>query len=202
MLVVCFVATLLCAAAACPYAGRYLIVEEPLLAPADALVVLAGPRAVRWLEAVDLYREGLANQILLSPGIVHPAEVRVREMGIRFPAEAELVRDAMVQLGVPATAITTLQRSPDNTADEAAQTRTIAHQRGWTSLIVVTSKYHTRRTRYAFQREFRGTSIRIQVRGSRHDVVSADRWWRSRSDLRYVLSELQKLIAYRVGLGE
>jgi uncharacterized SAM-binding protein YcdF (DUF218 family) len=98
--------------------------------------------------------------------------------------------------------MTVLPHPVDNTADEAAQTRPVALQRGWTSLIVVTSKYHTRRTGYAFEREFAGTSVRIQVKGSRHDRVSPDGWWRSRSDLRYVVSELQKLVAYRLGLGK
>ena len=190
---------ILLAAAACPYAGRYLIVDDAVQ-PADAILVLAGSRADRWLEAVDLYKEQMAPHVLLSPGIVEPAEVKVREMGVRFPAQVELVRDAMVQLGVPASAITVLPRAVDNTADEAAVTRPILLERGWSRLIVVTSKYHTRRTLFAFEREFDGTGVRVQVKGSRHDEVTADGWWRSRSDLRYVISELQKLAAYRLGL--
>jgi uncharacterized SAM-binding protein YcdF (DUF218 family) len=190
----------LCAAAACPGAGRFLIIDEPLT-PADALVVLAGPRTVRWLEAVDLYREGMAPNLIISPGIVEAAEVELRAKGIRFPAEAELARDAMVQLGIPPTAIGVLPSSVDNTADEAAQTKPLALAKGWTSLIVVTSKYHTRRTRYAFEREFNGSGIRVQVRGSRYDGARPDGWWRSRPDLRYVVSELQKLAAYRLGLS-
>jgi uncharacterized SAM-binding protein YcdF (DUF218 family) len=90
----------------------------------------------------------------------------------------------------------------DNTADEAAQMRTLALARGWKRLIVVTSKYHTRRTRFAFAREFRGTDIRVQVRGSRYDGASPDDWWKHRSDLRYVVSELQKLVAYQLGLSK
>jgi uncharacterized SAM-binding protein YcdF (DUF218 family) len=200
LILVCLAASILLAAAACPYAGHYLIVDEPLTR-ADAIVVLDGP-AVRWMEGVDLYREGMAPHILLSPGMADPTADRVRAMGVVFPAKIDLVRSAMVQLGVPAGAMTVLPHPVDNTADEAAQTRPVALQRGWTSLIVVTSKYHTRRTGYAFEREFAGTSVRIQVKGSRHDRVSPDGWWRSRSDLRYVVSELQKLVAYRLGLGK
>ena len=187
-------------AAACPYAGRYLIIESPVQ-PADAILVLAGSRADRWLEAVDLYKEKMAPHILLSPGIVEPAELKVRQMGIRFPAEVELVRDAMAQLDVPVSAMTVLPRAVDNTADEAAVARGVLAERGWTSLIVVTSKYHTRRTLFAFERAFAGSGVRVQVKGSRHDDVSPDGWWRSRSDLRYVISELQKLAAYRLGLS-
>jgi uncharacterized SAM-binding protein YcdF (DUF218 family) len=139
--------------------------------------------------------------MVISPGIVEQAEVELRARGIRYPAEADLVRDAMVQLGIPAGVITVLPTPVDNTADEGTQMRALALARGWTNIIVVTSKYHTRRTRFAFQREFRGTNVRIQVRGSRYDGASPDDWWKHRSDLRYVLSELQKLLAYRLGLG-
>jgi uncharacterized SAM-binding protein YcdF (DUF218 family) len=199
LLLICCATAILLGAAACPYAGRYLIIDDPLQ-PADAIVLLAGAHAERWLEAVDLYREGIAPHILMSPGIVEPAEVRVREMGIRFPSQAELARDAMTQMGVPASAITVLPGSVDNTADEAARARPVVSERGWTSLVVVTSKYHTRRTRFSFQREFRGTPVRVQVRGSRYDNRTPARWWTSRSDQRYVITELQKLAAYRLGL--
>lgn len=197
---VCVIAGLVLAAAACPRAGHFLIIDEPLR-PGDALVVLAGARAERWLEAAELYREGAAGAIVLSREIVEPAEERLRIMGIRFPTQTELVKDALVQMGIPAAAISTFAHSVDNTADEALRAREIAQRNGWKSLIVVTSKYHTRRSLYAFERELKGTGITVQVRGSRFDDVRPDRWWKSRSDFRWVTSELQKLAAYRLGLG-
>ena len=184
-----------------PRAGRYLVVDEPLT-PADALVVLAGPRTERWLEGVDLYTEKLAPNILVSSGRIEEAEDALRRRGIRFPREVDLVKDAMVQLGVPADRIQTFAETVDNTAAEATIARTIANQNGWRSLIVVTSKYHTRRSRYAFERAFRGSGVRIQVHGSRYDASSPDDWWKHRADLRFVISEWQKLLAYRLGLSD
>jgi uncharacterized SAM-binding protein YcdF (DUF218 family) len=200
LLVLCLIAGLVLAAAACPRAGHFLIIDEPLQ-PADALVVLAGMRVGRWLEAAELYREGKAPAIVLSQGIVEPAETRLRARGIRFPAQTDLVRDALVQMGIPAAAISTFPHTVDNTADEALRTREAAERHGWKRLIVVTSKYHTRRARYAFERELKGSGIGVQVRGSRFDEIQPDRWWKRRSDFRWVVSELQKLAAYRLGLG-
>ena len=191
----------LAALAGCPYAGAYLIVEQPLH-KADAIVVLAGSQVERWLEAADLHREGLAPSILMSPGYVDPLGDELRARGIRLPREIDVHRDAMVQLGVPVTAIDIMPHGYDNTADEAAGVRAIAQPRGWKRLIVVTSKYHTRRALFAFERELRGTGIEVQVKGSRHDRAKPDGWWRHRSDLRFVVSELQKLAAYRLGLGK
>jgi uncharacterized SAM-binding protein YcdF (DUF218 family) len=152
-------AAVVLAALGLPYAGRFLIIDDPLR-PADAIVVLDSAGAERWLEGVDLYKEKMAGHLILSPGIARPAEVKVRQMGIRYPTRVELVTEAMAQFGVPPSAITVLPRAVDNTADEAAVTRPIVLERGWTSIIVVTSKYHTRRTRFAFEREFDGTGVR------------------------------------------
>ena len=182
-------------------AGRYLIVEQAL-ERSDAIVVLGGSRVDRWLEAVDLYRAGWTRYIVLSPGRIESSERRLRQSGIRFPAEADLVRDAMVQMNVPLDAIVILPTSLDNTAQEATSVRQAALNAGWHRLTVVTSKYHTRRTLFAFEREFQGTAIEIRVRGSRYEVATPDRWWTSRADFRWVTSELQKLLAYRLGLGE
>ena len=182
-------------------AGRYLVVEQAL-ERSDAIVVLGGARVERWLEAVDLYREGWGARIVLSPGRVEDAELRLRQSGIHFPSEVELVRDAMVQMQVPAAAIGVLPSPLDNTAEEAIAVRRAALAAGWRRVIVVTSKYHTRRTLFAFERELRGTSIETSVRASRYDLVTPDRWWAVRADSRYVVSELQKLLAYRLGLGE
>ena len=183
-----------------PRAGRLLIAEDPL-ARADAIVVLAGSRAERWLEAVDLYRDGWAPRIVLSPGHVEPAEALLRERGVPFPSDAELAREAMTRLNVPATAVSILPYDLDNTAQEAEAVHRAAAAGGWRQVIVVTSKYHTRRTAFAFSRELRGSGIRAIVRASRYDPFDPERWWTRRPDFRIVTYELQKLLAYRLGLG-
>ena len=192
---------LVLAAAWClPRAGRYLIVEDPL-AKSDAIMVLAGSRVERWLEAVDLYREGWAPRIILSAGREEDAEGLLRKKGITFPSDAELARDAMIQLHVPADAIAIMPGRLDNTAQEAESVRMTARAQGWHQLIVVTSKYHTRRTSFAVSRALRGSGVRVLVRATRYDTATPDRWWSSRADFRFVTSELQKLLAYRLGLG-
>lgn len=185
---------------AVPRAGSYLVYEDPL-SKSDAIVVLAGTHAERWLEAVDLYRAGIAPRIVLSKGQVEQAEVMLREQGVMFQNNAEQARDAMIQMQVPESAIVILPRALDNTADEAAEAHGRAVADGWHQIIVVTSKYHTRRTKFAFEREFRGSGITVLVRSSKYDGFNPERWWTRRPDFRSVTSELQKLLAYRLGLG-
>jgi uncharacterized SAM-binding protein YcdF (DUF218 family) len=189
------------AAAFLYYGGRYLQ-HEDALARADALFVLDGASVERWLEAYDLYVAGYAPRIVLSPGRLESAEALLRARGIRYPRRIDLNRDALAQLGVPADAIVTDMTWVDNTADEAMALRDMVRARGWRAVIVVTSKYHTRRTAFAFRRAFEGTNVRIAVRASRYDTSDPARWWRSRGDFRFVISEWQKLAGYRLGLGD
>lgn len=183
-----------------PFAGRYLVREDPL-AHADAIFVLDGTRVERWLEAVDLYKAGYAPVIVLSPGRMEDAEAILQARGIRYPANAALARDAMVQMGIDASAVMLPQGSVDNTGQEADMLRALAAERGWRTVIVITSKYHSRRARFAFRREFRDSNTSVSLRLTRYDTSDPAHWWRHRPDIRYVLSELQKLLLYRVGVG-
>ena len=183
-----------------PFAGRFLVREDPLQ-KSDAIVVLAGTRAERCLEAVDLYRSHWAPIILISPGRPEGAELELQRLGIRFPSDADLAREAMLQMNVPSAALEMLNGSLDNTADEAAAVHRVADARHWSRVIVVTSKYHTRRARYAFVRELRDANIEVIMRASRHDPSTPQQWWRHRGDIRYVLAELEKFVAYKLGLG-
>lgn len=180
--------------------GRYLQHEDPLQ-HADALYVLAGSRLERTLEAVDLYQAGYAPLLLLSPGREEPAEVVARARGLRLPREAEPLREALAGIGIPRDAVLIGDGSVDNTADEAAMLRKVAQERGWRRVIVVTSKYHTRRTGFAMRRALEGTGVQIVVRASRYDPADPARWWRQRRDIRFLMEEWPKVIAYELGLG-
>jgi uncharacterized SAM-binding protein YcdF (DUF218 family) len=182
------------------YGGRYLDHEDPLQ-HADAIFVLAGTRVERPLEAVDLYNAGYAPIIVLSPGRPEPGEFLLRQRGIRFPSEVELEREAIVQSGVPENAVIGTNGYVDNTAQEANLLRAMVKAHGWHRVIIVTSKYHTRRAAYAFRRGLWDTDASVIMRASRYDSSDPARWWHIRADVRWVSSEWEKLVAYRLGLG-
>ena len=180
--------------------GRFLTREDPI-GKADAIAVLAGTRMDRALEAADLYNHGYAPRIVLSRQVPEPSFAVLAARGISLPADADVTRDTLEKLGVPRDAIVVPERVHDNTAQEAQTLRQLAVQNGWHRLIIVTSKYHLRRAGFALRRELRGAAIDVEMRGSRYDDVNPDRWWTSRKDWRWVLSEGGKLLAYELGLG-
>jgi uncharacterized SAM-binding protein YcdF (DUF218 family) len=181
--------------------GRYLQHEDPLRR-ADAVFVLAGGRLERSLEAVDLYQAGYAPLIVLSPGRGEAVDPIARARGIRLPNETEQLRDALAGAGIPREAFLIGSGRVDNTAAEGSMIRSLAVDRGWRTLIVVTSKYHTRRAGYAMRRALDGAPVDVVMRASRYDPSDPARWWRHRRDIRWLAEEWPKLMAYRLGLAD
>ena len=186
-------------------AGRWLVSPEARTpaGEADVIFVLAGTDGDRFLEGYELWREKRAPLILLSPGFRDAGTRELVRRGLRMPTRADVARDVLVeQLGVPARAVEIISREVDSTAAEAVALRAMAVERGWRRVIIVTSLPHTRRTGFAMARALEGTGIEIQVRGSRFDDFQPSRWWSDRGSIRWILMELPKLVAYRLGLGE
>jgi uncharacterized SAM-binding protein YcdF (DUF218 family) len=181
--------------------GVYLTTEDPL-AKSDAILVLAGTRLVRPLEGADLYFEGYAPILILTRALDEEIAINdVIRRGQVFASDAERARDLFTSMGIPRDAILIPDRRNDSTAEEAITLREVALERGWKRVIVVTSKYHLRRGGFAMRRELRGTDVQVIMRGTRYDRMRGERWWTRRPEVRWVASELPKLIAYMLGLG-
>jgi uncharacterized SAM-binding protein YcdF (DUF218 family) len=118
-----------------------------------------------------------------------------------LPTNAQTARDVMVRLGVPPTTIEILPEIHNSTAHEAETFRQTAVSRRWKRIIVVTSKFHTRRGGFAVRRALKGTGVEVVMRGSSYDRADPHHWWRTRADVRWAASESQKLVAYALGLG-
>jgi uncharacterized SAM-binding protein YcdF (DUF218 family) len=183
-----------------PFIGRILHVEDPL-ERADAIFVLAGSRTARWLEARDLVSERYAPLIVLSQGARDAEELQLDAQGVHLPSEGQIARDALIALGMPSDQVHLLAGFPDSTAEEAVRFRQLALARGWRTVLVVTSKLHTRRAAFAMRRAFEGTAVRVVIRATRYDEDDPARWWRKRRTIRSVMYEVPKLVAYLFGLG-
>jgi uncharacterized SAM-binding protein YcdF (DUF218 family) len=180
--------------------GLYLTKEDPLR-NADAIAVLAGTRMDRALEAADLYQRGYAPRIVITREKPERSFAALAERGVALEPDADVTRDVLQRLGVPAAGIMIPDAVHDNTAQEAQTLRQLAVSNHWRTIIVVTSKYHLRRAGFAMRRELKDTGTEVVMRGTRYDEVNPDRWWTSRADWRWVITEGGKLVAYELGLG-
>ena len=180
----------------------HILYREDTLAKSDVIYVLAGTRVERVAEAGNLYREGWAPRILLSRQISEPAEIQLRASGLRIATETEIQRDVLQQMGVPAAVIDEVTAEQVATSNEVEELAQMARLRQWRRIIVVTSNLHTARARLVMRRRLLPLGFEIIMRGSRYDDAEIDRWWSNRSDLRFVVFEAQKFLAYALGIGD
>lgn len=180
--------------------GTFLAREDPL-GKGDAIFVLAGTQMNRPLEGADLYLEGYAPRLVLSREYLESAFAIIERRGAPLSSQVERSREVLLTLGVPATALILPDRLHGNTAEEAITLRELAAANRWRTVLVVSSKFHLRRAGLAMRRELSGTGVQVIMRGSRYDNAKLETWWRQRSDIRDVVSELPKFAAYALGFG-
>ena len=181
--------------------GHILHSEDPL-AKADVIFVLGGTRVERVAEGGDLYREGWAPLVLLSREVSEPAEVRLRASGLHVPTETAMQRGVLQQMGVAPGAIIEVEREQLSTGTEVDELVRLVQDRGWSRLIVVTSKLHTARAGLVMRKRLEPLGKQIIMRASRYDTSDLDRWWRDRATARFVLFESQTFVAYALGVGD
>ncbi len=166
--------------------GRWLVVEDPL-EKAQAIVVLSGGMPLRAVEAARLYREGYAPKMWLT----HSTEPGATLEAMQIPYHGEDFYDSQVLMrqGVPADAIRTLEPPVINTADELADVAAALDPEKGKTVIIVTSKVHTRRVRILWHRLGAGAGHAV-IRAASDDPFKPRRWWRTSGDALNVVREL------------
>lgn len=176
--------------------GRWLVAEDPI-EKASAIVVLSGHMPLRAMEAAKLYREGYAPKVWLT----HSTEpgATLGAMGISYVGEDVYDVQVLVHEGVPPAAIRMLQPPIINTADEIAAVSAALEEEKGSTVIIVTSKVHTRRVRILWRRlaTRRGHAI---VRAASDDPFDPRRWWRTTGDALDVVRELLGILNAWAGM--
>ena len=180
--------------------GAFLVVSDPLQ-KADAIVVLGGTIYERQLEAVDLYKAGMAPRICLFREISDYGERELIARHVPYLRAVDVQIDAMEKLGVPRSAITILDEA-DSTAEEASHVLQLVQQDHLSKIIVITSKQHTRRARLVLGRRLARAGVTLMVHPTAYDKADAERWWHERSTLRFTLFESQRLFLYWIGVAD
>jgi hypothetical protein len=89
---------------------------------------------------------------------------------------------------------------PKATTSTLAETKALVaylKEQNVRSILLVTSKAHTRRARLTF-RTLAGPDLRIAVCPSRYDPFSAQQWWHERGLVRRAVIEYGKLLNFVV----
>ncbi|RWZ51369.1 YdcF family protein [Halobacillus fulvus] len=122
--------------------GRDFLVIDGNPEPSEALIVLSGG-ADRLEKAADLYQEGVADTVILS-NANEPSTTKQRAMELGIDGE-DIVEETQA----------------DSTFENAAYTKDIMVEEELNSAVIITSDFHTRRTKMTFHSMFQGTNIEL-----------------------------------------
>ncbi len=148
---------------------------------ADGIVVLTGGSS-RVSDAMELLAAGYGQRLLISG--VHPTN-EASDISRSLPDSQRLM-----------SCCVDLDRSAVNTRSNAAETRRWVRERGFKSLIVVTSNYHMPRAIVELSHAMPDvTLIPFSVVG---DKWRDEPWWTSGATFRLLLSEYAKYVAAEV----
>jgi uncharacterized SAM-binding protein YcdF (DUF218 family) len=168
------------------------IVNDPLT-QADVIVVLGGGPETRPFEAARLFHLGLAPRILL----MDPRRLPSTELGLT-PTDADLARSVLLKKGVPAGAIFVTADIVTNSYDESIALRQWAGTNGVTRAIIPTDIFHTRRVRWLYRKELRGTGIWVEVDAVPVHEYTAGDWWQHEQGVLGFQNEVLKFAYYQV----
>lgn len=159
-------------------AGNYWIKSD---APAnvDAIVILSDDNfdADRATRAADLYHDGWAPRIVASGKRLRP-----------YFSIADLMQHDLELRGVPKQAVIPFAHDAPDTLEELRDIRKFVDQHGWKRVMIVTSNYHTRRTRYLCEHIFPSQVHVLVVAAPDHDY-DPDSWWKTRIGIKTFFHE-------------
>lgn len=167
------------------------VVNDPA-AKADAIVILGGGLENRPFAAAKLFHDGIAPRVLYMNVRLGPAE----EMGITL-TEQELTRRILLSNNVPETAMTAIGTNVASTFDESRAVRAWIEKSGAKSIVITTDPFHTRRARWVFSKELRGTTTEIHVVPVNPVRYRTEDWWRHEEGVIAFQNETVKYIYYR-----
>lgn len=133
------------------------IVSDPVT-PADVVVVLGGGVDMRPFVAADLYTKGLVRKILISQVADLPAFSTDA-----LPSDSEVSRRILRKLGVPDGAVELFGSENKNTWDEAVALKAWTQRHATSTVVIPVEPFFSRRASWIFQRQFSGTSVRIEI---------------------------------------
>ena len=163
---------------------------------ADYVMLLNGDENTRPFSAAALVKSGFAKSVLITE-----LKNTSAETGSLLPPYHEINRQAILKRGIAPGDITILPGSASTTRDEAEALAAFLQDRPNARVLVVTSDYHTRRTRWVFRATLGAQSRRLSFVSAPSDGYNRDRWWQDEEGFLAIGSEYLKLPFYLVCYG-
>ncbi|MBW1769206.1 MAG: YdcF family protein, partial [Deltaproteobacteria bacterium] len=178
--------------------GRFLVFDEDSV-PSDAVIVLntGVEYSPRLIEAARLFRDGFARKVVINGNrktdVLRGLEKRGfkrcctwYEDSLRILSLYGVSRDKVVYISA---------EDAYDTVTEAEAVGKELLKKGFTRIIITTSKYHTRRARYIWKKMY-GGKLAICSVSAKTDPYDPRGWWRQGRQVRWVLAEYGAWVYY------
>jgi hypothetical protein len=170
--------------------GWALVVDEPLEG-VDAIVVTADAGGAGVLEAADLVHLGVAARVAVLTSPPDPAERELIYRGVPYEDRATVSIHQLALLGVPI--VDRIAHVGGGTTADVDALPAWCDEQGLGSIVVIGNRDHTRRLRRVLQRTMSGHRTKVRVRAATYSTFNPERWWQTRTGIRTVIIEGQKL---------
>ena len=161
-----------------------LLVKQKPTTQADIIVVLGGGSGKRIAFASTLYHDGVAPTLLMSGG--------GKESGFDL---AGLMSKYAQKSGVPSTNILSESKSLSTYGNATESLKVINTLDHINRILIVTSKFHTRRSYMTFRHIFRDQPYDLFIMGS-DDGINYETWYKDYEMSNIILVEWCKFILY------
>jgi uncharacterized SAM-binding protein YcdF (DUF218 family) len=188
------VVILLLAVGSCRKAGSWLV-KEDVPKHADVMVMLTGRITDRVLQIDDLYKAQVAGKVWIVQEAMG-ASSELEKRGVKVLSESMQVRNILLNMGIPADSVLILPGDAASTQMEAESVRDFLQtQSGINALLLVTSSSHTRRAYNIFKAALKPmeNAPELYCSPSSYTGFNAEKWWRSKEDIQFVVTEYLKL---------
>jgi len=128
------------------------ITYNDLIEKSDAVICLEGDGYNRLEKTIELFRSGLAKNIVISGGFDSPP----------FCLHAELLAEEIIKRGISKNKII-LEKISKNTYEQGLEVLKIVQERKWSRIILVASHFHQPRAYLAFLKAMKDLKLEIHI---------------------------------------
>ncbi len=180
--------------------GNYLIfAQSPQRV--DIIVTLAGDDVPRGLAAVEMYRAGYAGRIFRAREKLPDGYEKLIALGGKYAEPRDNFREMLRSLDIGVPAFFTDDREVESTYEEAKAVRDFLRKNNLKSIMIITSKYHSKRTYLTYKSLLKDDGVKIISCPTKYDEFDPERWWKVRSQAIKVLYEYERLPFYLLRYG-
>lgn len=130
----------------------FAIIYNDAISKSDVVVCLEGDAYCRIYETIKIFKEGLAEKILISGGFDNPP----------FAIPAEKMAKKFIEERIPEDKII-IENKSKNTYEQGMETMKLAKDNGWRKIILVASNFHQPRAYLTFLKAMEDSGLDILI---------------------------------------